>query len=587
MILPGCIALAGLFSSCSMFDDFLTVYPTNQVTGEQFWEDKNDLTSVLASCYKQLTTSDVLKRMFVWGELRSDNFILKSEDDQNIKDIVNANLLPTNGWYNWSSYYRGIGYCNLVLSKGEEVIAKDPSFTESDWKPMAAECKALRALYYFYLVRAFRDVPFNVKANDTSEDARDPMPQIPSETILSFLINDLENCKDDGMTDYGNDVYNTSRITKNAIYALLADLYLWRAAKNSCPDSAAKYPGQSQRDYQRVIELCDVVIADKLHEFQKEKEYYYGSTDPSKMPLPIYQPTSFGRIQDLPYQELFGRKGSLESIFEIAFDGSRNINSLVTSFYGGLKDGTHQSGLVGGSSIYQEVDLRPDMAQSVYCQTDLRAVESIMYQTNTTSSSNDYRVIKYVAQEVEVLDGSNVRKAATSASAANVNYSGIRSTSSCDANWIIYRVSDVILMKAEAIACSCEEGDPLLEEAFNLTNAVLDRSNPMMESKYRLKYTSYSTPTALYDFVMRERQREFFAEGKRWFDLVRMAMRDNSTQNMLNLLVAKYASNSSAIKAKLATMNSLFSPVLKDEMKVNPALVQNPAWIVDEDIVRN
>ena len=100
VILPGCIALAGLFSSCSMFDDFLTVYPTNQVTGEQFWEDKNDLTSVLASCYKQLTTSDVLKRMFVWGELRSDNFILKSEDDQNIKDIVNANLLPTNGWYN-------------------------------------------------------------------------------------------------------------------------------------------------------------------------------------------------------------------------------------------------------------------------------------------------------------------------------------------------------------------------------------------------------------------------------------------------------------------------------------------------------
>ena len=56
---------------------------------------------------------------------------------------------------------------------------------------------------------------------------------------------------------------------------------------------------------------------------------------------------------------------------------------------------------------------------------------------------------------------------------------------------------------------------------------------------------------------------------------------------VLNLLVAKYASNSSAIKAKLATMNSLFSPVLKDEMKVNPALVQNPAWIVHEDIVRN
>ena len=47
-ILPGCLALVGLFSSCSMFDDYLTVYPTNQITGEQFWEDKNDLTAVLA-----------------------------------------------------------------------------------------------------------------------------------------------------------------------------------------------------------------------------------------------------------------------------------------------------------------------------------------------------------------------------------------------------------------------------------------------------------------------------------------------------------------------------------------------------------
>ena len=86
---------------------------------------------------------------------------------------------------------------------------------------------------------------------------------------------------------------------------------------------------------------------------------------------------------------------------------------------------------------------------------------------------------------------------------------------------------------------------------------------------------------------MRERQREFFAEGKRWFDLVRMALRDNSTQKMLNLLTAKYATNASAIKAKLATLNSLFSPVLKDEIKVNPALVQNPAWVVDETIERH
>ncbi len=587
LILPGCMAFAGLFTSCSMFDDFLTVYPTNQITGEQFWEDKNDLTSVLASCYKQFTSSSVSQRMFVWGELRSDNFILKKEDNEDIKNIVNANLLPTNGWYDWSSFYTGIGYCNLVLSKGEEVIARDPSFTESDWKPIAAECKALRALYYFYLVRAFRDVPFNVKFNDTSEGARDPMPQVPSQEILTYLINDLEECKDDGMTDYGSKVFNACRITKDAIYTLLADLYLWRACKNASPDSAAIYPGQSQADYAKVVEYCDYVLSDKLHKFQEEHEKYYGSRDATKLPLPLYESQTVGRIVDTPYRELFGDKASLESIFEIAYDGSTTSNGLVTYFFGGYKDGSVQVAYVGGSNITQTLDIKPDGGKNIYCQTDLRAVENLMYDGGSSSSTETFQVIKHIAEGIEVIDGTNVRKKASSGSSSNVSYQSVRSMNQMDANWNIYRVSDVILMKAEAMACLAEDGTPELEEAFNLAYAVLDRSNPMIETKNKLKYSAYGSATLVLDFIMRERQREFFAEGKRWFDLVRIAMRDNSTQKMLNLLTAKYATNASAIKAKLATLNSLFSPVLKDEIKVNPALVQNPAWVVDETIERH
>ena len=105
--------------------------------------------------------------------------------------------------------------------------------------------------------------------------------------------------------------------------------------------------------------------------------------------------------------------------------------------------------------------------------------------------------------------------------------------------------------------------------------------------KEDIEQSDYATAKDILELVMRERQREFFAEGKRWFDLVRMAMREGSTNGMLNLLTKKYTSNSSAIKAKLATLNSLYNPVYREEMKVNPALVQNPAWITDETIVRN
>lgn len=586
LILPGCMALVGLLSSCSMFDDFLTVYPTNQITGEQFWEDKNDLNSVLASCYNQLTAGDVAKRMFVWGELRSDNFLLKSESDENIKNIMNANLLPTNSWYSWASFYRGIGLCNLVLEKGPSIIGKDPSFTESDWKPIAAECKTLRALYYFYLIRAFRDVPFNVKANDTSVGARDPMPQVPEQTTLTYLINDLEGCKDDGMTNYSTDAFNACRITKNAIYSLLADMYLWRAAKNTSADSAAKYPGMAASDYAKCIEYCDVVINDKLYRFQKNKEKYYGYGDDTKTPLPMFTPSTFGRIQDTEYNSLFGDNGSLESIFEVAYNGSNSDNSLVTTFYGGIADGAFKVGMVGGSSIYQDVDSKPDQQNHVYSKTDLRAAESIRYLNSSDAASNSYQVIKFIAKGIEVLDGTDVLKK-ESGQSDNVNYSGIRTQSYMDSNWIIYRVSDVLLMKAEAIACLYPDGDPMLEEAYKMAYAVFDRSNPSIKTTDKLKYSSYGTAKAVLDFVMRERQREFFGEGKRWFDMVRMAIRDNSTENMLNLLAAKYTTNASAIKAKLATLNSLYSPVYKEEMKVNTALVQNPAWVVDETIVKN
>ena len=42
VIIPAFVAVIGLLSSCSAFDGFLTVYPTNQITGEKVWEDKND-----------------------------------------------------------------------------------------------------------------------------------------------------------------------------------------------------------------------------------------------------------------------------------------------------------------------------------------------------------------------------------------------------------------------------------------------------------------------------------------------------------------------------------------------------------------
>ena len=583
-ILPGCLALVGLFSSCSMFDDYLTVYPTNQITGEQFWEDKNDLTSVLASCYRQMVTSNVSLRMAMWGEVRSDNFILNSESNEDILNIMNANLLPTNSWFDWSGFYKGIGYCNLVLAKGEEVIEKDPSFNEGDWKPIAAECKALRALYYFYLVRAFRDVPFNVTSTDTSEGVREPMPQMPSQYILTYLINDLEGCKDDGMTNYGNSSYNHGRITKKAIYALLADLYLWRAAKNSSADSVAKYPGMAESDYQKCVQYCDYLIDLKIQELKKSHTSYWGSDDPAKTPYPIIEAMSkrFASGRDEAYNEIFGDGNSDESIFELQFDGSTNSNAIVHDFYG-YNNGSFVIGSLAASTVVQTAENKADSKDHVYSRTDLRMAESIRYQYSQGSAVMVYPIFKYLPTEIQVRDAENI----WSQDIENVIYSPSNGRSISNSNWIIYRMSEIMLMRAEATASMANPDSVELDKAFDMVKTVFDRSNPMISTNDDIKKTDYPTAKDIRELVMRERQREFYAEGKRWFDLVRMALREGSTTEMLNLLTKKYTSNASAIKAKLATLNSLYNPVYKEEMKVNPALVQNPAWLTDETIVRN
>jgi hypothetical protein len=85
------------------------------------------------------------------------------------------------------------------------------------------------------------------------------------------------------------------------------------------------------------------------------------------------------------------------------------------------------------------------------------------------------------------------------------------------------------------------------------------------------------------ELLLEERQREFMFEGKRWFDLVRVARRDGNNNRLISLASRKYIENVNAIKIKLADPNIIYFPYAKSELKVNPLLVQNPAFGNEED----
>jgi starch-binding outer membrane protein, SusD/RagB family len=71
-------------------------------------------------------------------------------------------------------------------------------------------------------------------------------------------------------------------------------------------------------------------------------------------------------------------------------------------------------------------------------------------------------------------------------------------------------------------------------------------------------------------------------EGKRWFDLVRMARREGNNDNLINFVINKHKSNTSAIRIRMKTVDGLYFPYSESELKLNKYLKQNPVYITDE-----
>lgn len=596
----GCTAILslGLFSC----EDWLTLYPSTQIVEEEFWQDKNDITSVRNGAYLNLAGSACVERFIVWGEGRSDNV---SANSTPIDDVINrlqaGNLQAEDGYTNWATFYTGINYCNKVLEHGEEIMKKDLSFTEAEWKPMRSEMTTLRALYYFYLIRAFGDVPYVTKAiNKDSEVA--PIAVTPQKEILDDLIKQLEAVKDDATIDFGSTSDNKGYVTRKTAYTVLADLYLWRAALTKPNEELT---AESDADYKKCIEQCDYVIKELIREDEEANTnggFRPGnrpggsgsSSDTEESAYPFIENTLTGNDNtnvSLSYNAIFIEKNSTESIFELQYDGNKNKNSSIETYYRNSNNANTAGKFVASDLLTStKSTISNVMTTGGFYQTDLRKLESL-YKPNednptwiiakySYSSFMQYNYIKNDASANETVENHNFPELECS-------------LPSSAPNWIFYRLSDVILMKAEALCCSSDPSTEELDESFKLIEEVYKRSNPYPYSNKATstagKLTKPGNAANMEKLLMTERQREFVGEGKRWFDLLRYALRRGSSTDMVETLLApKYPSNEqTSIKSKLASMNALYLPIYDNELDANPKLKQNPVWDKNETISKN
>lgn len=548
-----------LFAGCS---DFLDIQPMNEVVLEKFWKEKADVTSAANGCYEALASEEVLKRMCIWGELRSDNLVAGSGlNDANITEILKENLMPTNSLCDWSHVYNVINRCNIVCHYAPEVQRIDPNYTYEEMKATIAEMTAIRSLCYFYLIRTFRDVPYSTKP--TIDDNQNfVLPASDFDTILDTLIVDLEKVKDDALRRTSQEkvldkmLYvpeaNNSRITRYSIYALLADLYLWKGDWDNCIkycDMILDYKKSVYDDLLKMDQLNDVAL---FHNVPLILEAVKGSN-------------TVGNA----YTEIFGKGNSFESLFEIYYSGAKNQeNTLVSSFYGNT---SNVIGRLKSASFIMEGFEDKGKTDVFSTQTDCRAYE------NFKLDGKSYGAAKYARPSASF----SLQKL------GSVSVTPNEYRSSNNANWIVYRLTDVMLMKAEALI---ERSSSDFSAAFELINDVFKRANNLdpTSSTNGLNYTTYSSSKdKMEELLFQERQRELMFEGKRWFDLVRLARRDGNTHRLTNNVLRKHEQDINVIKVKLSDPNFIYFPYARKELKVNPLLHQNPAFNKGEEGILN
>ena len=163
-------------------------------------------------------------------------------------------------------------------------------------------------------------------------------------------------------------------------------------------------------------------------------------------------------------------------------------------------------------------------------------------------------------------------------------------------NWVFYRLTDVMLMQAEALierATSDQYAttDPVvgtkydadLKKAFGLIYAVNRRSimvasnvNTGDAANYDLKIAQYNDRANLRTLCMKERRRELLFEGKRWFDMLRVCHREGKVDYIKNNVPSKSGGSVPV------NYEALFWPYHKHEIKTNPLLKQKPYYGEDD-----
>jgi hypothetical protein len=215
------------FGSCT--EEFVDITPKGSFLSDNYYANQDQATAALVGVYDAIRkNTGGFENMVGMMNAGSDDFYAGgggSTDGAGIQGFSTHTLTGTivPGSF-WNDHYQGIFRANTLLLKLPGVAMPDDVKAR-----FAGESKALRAMYYFNLVRLFKNVPLLLEPLTATNMYE--VEQATSEAVYAQIEKDLIEAIATLPTTVPADT-ESGRLTKGAAQALLGKVYLQEGKKS-------------------------------------------------------------------------------------------------------------------------------------------------------------------------------------------------------------------------------------------------------------------------------------------------------------------------------------------------------------------
>jgi starch-binding outer membrane protein, SusD/RagB family len=483
--------------SCTKLDENDVIY--DRVLGGEFGQTPLEVNAAVGAAYANLAGVGGSNHVLPLGEVTSDAAVVPTRGPDwgdgghwvRLKrhTYTSQDPMTNNGW---NFCYTGITTCNRLIAQLTAV--NTPAALA-----FIPELKVLRAVYYYWLLDWYGNVPLSIDYNDTRPPANSTRAEVYA-FVEKELMDNGPLLPKTGPTDrstYGHVNYYTA-------YACLAKLYL----------NAQVYTGTAQWD--KAIAACDEII--NSGKYALSANYVDNFVQNNQNSTESIWALPYDRIQftgfNLPMMTLSYLNQSTYNINQQPWNGFASTTEFYNSYIDPAQNPGPQGQVVGldplGTPITGTVDKR---LSNFVVGPQFSATGQRLIDDGADATDPDGKPFTFTPY-INELEPNAWRQ-----SGARIGkwqfYQGM--TESLDNDFAIFRYADILLMKAEALA----------RKAANWNDAVALAIVNQIRTQHG-GVDPYNTMTA--QTFLAERGREMFFEGWRRQDMIRFGTYNSAFQ---------------------------------------------------------